>query len=172
MWRVLSVLAVCAAPAAKAEGEIDVLPNPLRNQNLAATCNTMGAQVRAADPQAMAIIAGVWEGVTPVPGVQGLYPDTQSQFRVINNPDGSFQIDLYTCFEPYGQVPACANGLRYGEWNAHYTDDGWIAVPALSAGSSHTGEALPVSCGIGFWRQDGPNVLVDQQGTRMGRAGG
>lgn len=172
MWRFLTVLAVVVAPAALAEGENGVLPNPLRNQNLAATCNTMGAQVRAADPQAMALIVGVWEGNQMIPGLPGLYPDTPSQFRVINNPDGSFQIDMYACFQPFGQAQSCANSLRYGEWNAHFTDDGWIAVPALTGGSAFTGEALPVSCGIGFWRQDGPNVLVDQAGTRMVRAGG
>lgn len=145
------------------------LPNPLRNANLIATCNQLSAQIRAAEPAAMASLVGVWEGQTVIPGVAGLYPDTPQQVRVTNNPDGTFANDYYACFQPYGQQPACAQSFRYGEWMAHQTGDGWIAVAYLSYGSGYSGEVLPASCGLNYVRLVDANTMVDQAGAPLYR---
>ncbi len=63
--RVLMAVLAASIPAMVAAQEADdgfVAPNPLRNQNLVATCHDLSAQIRAADPQAMAALVGVWEG--------------------------------------------------------------------------------------------------------------
>lgn len=145
------------------------LPNPLRNENLIATCSNLSAQIRAADPQVMAALSGVWEGQGMIPGVAGLYPDTPQQIRTQNNPDGTFTIDYYACFQPYGQQQSCAQSFRYGEWTAHMGADGWIAVPFISGGSSFTGQALPVSCAINFVQLRDAGTMVDQGGGVMYR---
>ena len=144
-------------------------PNPLRTQNLIATCNQLSAQIRAAEPATMAALVGVWEGQTVIPGVAGLYPDTPQQVRVTNNPDGTFTNDYYACFQPYGQQQSCSQSFRYGEWMAHETGDGWIAVAFLSYGSSYTGEVLPASCGLNYVRLVDPNTMVDQAGAPLYR---
>ena len=61
--------------------------------------------------------------------------------------------------------------MIYGQWVAHFTQDGAIAVVTLSAGSGFTGQALPMSCGIGFYRMVGDGVLMDQAGNQQRRVG-
>ncbi len=167
VWAMVAMLVLPEWAAAQEEGFI--APNPLRNQNLVATCHDLAAQIRAADPQVMASLVGVWEGEGMIPGVPGLYPDTPQQIRVQNNPDGTFSVDYYACFQPYGQQPACAQSFRYGEWTAHPAGNGWIAVPFLSYGSGFSGEALPASCALNYVQLLDDRTMVDQGGGRMFR---
>lgn len=150
------------------------LPNPLQNQNLAATCDNWEAQVRAADPQAMQMLVGVWDSVGMIPGTPGIMPDTPIQIRSTNSPDGTFVADRYGCFEMQSVAgmpslgQSCATSQIYGQWVAHFVQGG-VAVVTLSAGSSFTGQALPMSCGIGFFQVQDANTLIDQQGSPLRR---
>ncbi len=149
-------------------------PNPLQNQNLAATCDNWEAQVRAADPQAMQMLVGVWDSVGMIPGTPGIMPDTPIQIRSTNSPDGTFVADRYGCFEMQSVAgmpslgQSCATSQIYGQWVAHFVQGG-VAVVTLSAGSSFTGQALPMSCGIGFFQVQDANTLIDQQGSPLRR---
>lgn len=149
-------------------------PNPLQNQNLAATCNNWEAQVQSADPQAMQMLVGVWEGMSMIPGTPGIMPDTPIQVRSTNSPDGTFVADRYGCFEMQSVAgmpslgQSCATSQIYGQWVAHFVQGG-VAVVTLSAGSSFTGQALPMSCGIGFFQVQDANTLIDQQGAPLRR---
>jgi hypothetical protein len=168
--RVIAVIALSFSSSfVLAEDTDPNLPNPLRTENLVATCNQLSAQIRAAEPATMARLVGVWEGQTILAGVAGLYRDTPQQVRVTNNPDGTFANDYYACFQPYGQQPACASSFQYGEWMAHETGDGWIAVAYLSYGSGYGGEVLPVSCGLNYVQLVDPNTMVDQAGAPLYR---
>lgn len=168
-------LTLLLATAAFAQDDNWTFPNPLQNGNVAATCDNWEAQMQAADPQAMQQIAGVWEGVGMIPGTPGIMPDTPYQYRAVNNPDGTFTVDRYGCFEMQSVAgmpslgQSCATSQLYGQWVAHFTQDGGIAVVALSAGSSFTGQALPMSCSIGFYRVMGQGMLIDQQGNQLRR---
>ena len=169
--RLTLVLLASVGAGSGVSAQEDGFPNPLRTENLAATCSTMSAQIRAADPQAMAVLVGTWIGQTMIPGIAGLYPDTPAQVRVVNQADGTFTIDYSACFQPYGMARSCAQSFRYGEWTAHFDPSGWIAVPSYSAGSAFTGQTLPISCGLGYWRALDQNTLEDQGGLRLVRSG-
>lgn len=176
MNRALTVLAVLLAPAALAQEDWN-FPNPNRSAGVAATCDSWPAQRRAADPQAMQVIVGVWEGQAMMPGTPGIMPDTPYQYRATNRPDGTFTLERYGCFTMQS-VPgmpslgeSCATSMIYGEWVAHFAEGGSVAVVSLSAGSGFTGQALPMSCGIGYFWPEGRDVLVDQAGNRMRRTG-
>ncbi len=169
-----AALAIAGGLAAAQEGNF---PNPLQRGNVVATCDNWPAQRRAADPAAMQALSGVWEGSYIQAGVPGLMPDTPIQFRSTNNPNGTFTIERYGCFAMQsvpGMPPlgtSCSTSMIYGEWVAHFAEGGSIASVTMAGGSSFTGEALPMSCGIGFyWRVD-PNTLVDQSGNRLRRVG-
>ena len=174
-----AVPAILALLATDASAQQDnwTLPNPLQGSNVAATCDNWAAQQQSADLQAMQYIAGVCEGTGLIPGTPGIMPDTPYQFRVGNRPDGTFEVEGYGCFTmqsvpgmpPLGQ--SCAASMIYGQWVAHFTQDGAIAVVTLSAGSGFTGQALPMSCGIGFYRMVGDGVLMDQAGNQQRRVG-
>jgi hypothetical protein len=177
----LHVAVVCVAAvscgAAAAQQEDWAFPNPLRNDNVAATCDNWPAQQRSADPRAMQMIVGTWESTGMIPGTPGIMPDTPIQVRATNSPDGTFVVDRYGCFEMQS-VPgmpslgsSCATSQIYGQWVAHFAQDGSIAVVTLSAGTSFAGQALPVSCGISFFRPMSDGVLMDQQGNPSRRVG-
>lgn len=152
-------------------------PNPLQGENVAATCQNFDAQVQASDPQAMQMLVGVWEGMSMIPGTPGIMPDTPIQFRVTNSANGTFAVDRYGCFEMQSVAgmpslgQSCATSQLYGQFAAHFVEGGAIAVVTLSAGSSFTGQALPMSCGIGYYRFLDQNTLVDQAGNQQRRVG-
>ena len=168
----LTLTLILAGPALSQQD--GTFPNPLQNQNVAATCNNWEAQVQSADPQAMQMLVGVWDSVGMIPGTPGLMPDTPIQIRSTNSPDGTFVADRYGCFEMQS-VPgmpslgqSCATSQIYGQWVAHFVQGG-IAVVTLSAGSSFTGQALPMSCAIGYFQVQDANTLIDQQGNPLRR---
>lgn len=174
---VLSALLALLAPAARAQTEDWSLPNPLQGDNVAATCQNWPAQQQSADPQAMQAMVGVWEGTGMIPGTPGIMPDTPYQYRATNSPDGTFAVDRYGCFtmESVAGMPSlgqsCATSQIYGQWVAHVAQDGSIAVVTLSSGSSFTGQALPMSCGISYFRVMNQDMLMDQSGTQVRRVG-
>ena len=169
-----ALLALLAAPAV-AQQDNWAFPNPLQGGNVAATCDNWAAQQQSADPQAMQYLEGVWESMGMIPGTPGIMPDTPIQIRATNSPDGSFVADRYGCFEMQSVAgmpslgQSCATSQIYGQWVAHFTQGGDIAVVTLSAGSSFNGQALPMSCGIAFFRPMGDGVLMDQQGNQSRR---
>lgn len=175
--RLRFVLPLLCLPAAAAAQEGWVFPNPLQNQNLAATCQNWEAQVASADPRAMQALAGVWDGIGMVPGVPGIMADTQIQIRSTNDPNGSYRVDRYGCFEMQSVAgmpslgQSCSTSQLYGQWVAHFVDGQTIAVVTLGAGSGFTGEAMPMSCGIAYWRFLDPNTLLGQDGTQLRRVG-
>ena len=175
--RLCVLSAVLFATAAAAQQEGWTLPNPLQGGNVAATCDNWPAQQQSVDPQAMQMVAGVWQGTGMIPGTPGIMPDTPCQFRASNMPDGTFQVERHGCFtmQSVAGMPSpgqsCATSMIHGQWVAHFTQDGAIAVVSLSAGSGFTGQALPMSCGIGFYRLVGDGLLVDRQGNQRRRVG-
>ena len=163
------------ATTATAQQDNWTFPNPLQGENVAATCDNWPAQQQSADPQAMQYLVGVWESTGMIPGTPGIMPDTPIQIRAQNSPDGTFVADRYGCFQMQSVAgmpslgQSCATSQIYGQWVAHFTQGGDIAVVTLSAGSSFTGQALPMSCGIAFFRPMGDGVLMDQQGNQSRR---
>jgi hypothetical protein len=172
---VLTLLLATFATTAVAQQENWAFPNPLQGENTAATCQNWPAQQQSADPQAMQYLVGVWESMSMIPGTPGITPDTPIQIRSQNSPDGTFVADRYGCFEMQSVAgmpslgQSCATSQIYGQWVAHFTQGGDIAVVTLSAGSSFTGQALPMSCGIAFFRPTGDGNLMDQQGNQLRR---
>jgi hypothetical protein len=184
MWRtgraaargmMLAVGLLAAGPGAGQENGDWTLPNPYRDEGIAATCNTWEQQRQAADPQAMQALAGVWQGMGMVPGVAGIMADTPIQIRSMNAPDGTFRADRYGCFQMQsvaGMPPlqgACATSVLYGEWAARFVDQGVVAVVTRSAGSGFNGEAFPTSCAIAYWRFLDASTIEGQDGSRMQR---
>jgi hypothetical protein len=170
LTRLCAALFLIAAPVwAQNEAEFD-FPNPLRLQNLAATCNTMRAQINNADPQAMQALIGVWQGVVTIPGAEGLYAPSQGQIQVTYSPNGTFEVLTYGCITPLaGGQAFCNTGVTGGEWAAHFTPEGWIAAPSSSSGTGLSGGVLPLSCGINFWRMLDAQTMESDQGVRVVR---
>jgi hypothetical protein len=165
-----AALLVIAAPVLAQDDQVGDFPNPLLLQNLAATCNTMRAQINNADIRAMQALAGVWQGVVMIPGAPGLYDPSQGQIQVVYDMNGTFQVQTYGCITPLsGGQAFCNTGVTGGEWTAHFTPDGWIAAPSSSSGTGLSGGVLPLSCGINFWRQLDANTLVSDQGVQVVR---
>jgi hypothetical protein len=163
-------LIFCLALGAPALAQEDFeLPNPLRLQNLAATCNGMAAQIRATDPRAVQVLIGVWQGNGMVPGVQGYYPDAPAQTQVTFSADGSMLNQTYACIRPFAGGEFCNTSNLVGEWAAHFTPEGYLAVPASSSGTGISGAPLPTSCGISFLRLIDQNTMQAQDGTVLRR---
>jgi hypothetical protein len=165
-----AALLLTAAPVWAQDDQVGDFPNPLRLQNLAATCNTMRAQINNADPAAMQVLVGVWQGDVIIPGAPGLYDPSPGQVQVTNNPDGTYVVLTYGCITPLaGGQPFCNTAQISGEWTAHFTPEGWIAAPASSSGIGLSGGVLPLSCGISFWRQLDARTIQSDQGVTLVR---
>lgn len=147
------------------------LPNPLQSPNLSATCANWEKEKAANDPRAMQVVIGSWRGNSVEPGTPGVIGDTPITVSVTNTPQGTFSTNVDGCYAPYGFQPACATTFLYGEYAAHFVQDRVVAVAFLSAGSSRTGQALPVSCGLNYWRQLDPDTIQDPSGLVLRRVG-
>jgi hypothetical protein len=171
MRLILAFVAACAAAPVAAQDDTQFdFPNPLRLQNLAATCASMTQQIMAGDPAAMQALVGVWQGNVTIPGAPGLYDPSPGQVQVTNNPDGTYVVLTYGCITPLaGGQPFCNTAQISGEWTAHFTPEGWIAAPASSSGIGLSGGVLPLSCGISFWRQLDARTIQSDQGVTLVR---
>ncbi len=171
------IICLTLVGAARSEDVPFNFPDPTRDQGLAATCNTWQAQVRAADREAMRIIAGTWEARGTIPGTPGIMADTPELVRSTNNIDGTFSVDKQACFQMQSvpgmdQLPtSCSQSFMYGWWVAHFAEGGAIAIATMSSGSGYNGGALPMSCALGYLRPLGNDTLVDMQGNRSVRIG-
>jgi hypothetical protein len=169
---------LCAAAQAvwAQNGPMDwPMPNPLQDDMRAANCQNFNAIAQQADPQAMQLLAGVWQGQGMIPGVQGIMPDTPFQFQTQNDANGNFQQQRYGCFTMQS-VPgmpslgqSCSTSMLYGQFAARFVDQTTISVAVMSRGSSFTGQPMPTTCGIAYYRFLDQNTLVDQGGGRLTR---
>ncbi len=152
-------------------------PNPTRREGVVATCDTWQAQVRAADQRAMRQLVGSWRGQGIIPGTPGIMEDTPEQVQSSFSMDGTFRIDRSACFQMLSvpgmpaMPPSCAQSFSYGWWAAHYGENGVLAVATMSSGSGYNGQALPMSCALGYLRPEGNNTMIDMSGGRATRIG-
>jgi hypothetical protein len=153
-------------------------PNPLQEGNLAATCQNFQAMMQQADPRAMQMLAGVWQGQGMIPGVQGIMPDTPIQFQTQNDANGNFQQERYGCFTMQS-VPgmpslgeSCSTSMLYGQFAARFVDQTTLIVATMQRGTHFTGAPIPPNCGVGYFRFLDQNTLVDQGGNRQVRVRG
>jgi hypothetical protein len=172
-----TLVVLLGAGGAAAQDQPFEFPNPNRAGGVAATCDTWEAQVRAADREAMQQLAGRWQGQGTIPGTPGIMQDTPEQIVSEFTPEGTFRMDRSACFQMLSVPgmpplpPSCAQSFSYGWWVAHFVENGALAVATMSSGSGYNGQALPMSCALGYLRAEGANTMVDRQGGRAVRIG-
>ena len=167
----LALLCLLAAPAVAQEAQDFEFPNPLRDETIAATCANWD-QVRAgADPRAMAVAAGVWDGQYVQPGVPGLTYDMPVQMRTFFGPDGAFQQLQQGCLRTMDGQQFCNTGQVTGEWTARFAADGQgVVIATMSAGSGISGAVLPQSCAAGMVTFPDADTMQGADGSVARRA--